>query len=103
MVERREGGGLAVVVHVVWFELAGTAAWVACYRRGVFEAYEGGGVDDLRRGVACFGAAIGLGHVAALAPAGAAVFVEGEGVNGLAAGGLWLGAEVEDPDDLEMG
>ena len=96
----REGGGGGAFA----FLFAGAAAGEAGDGGGGFEAGEGGGVVHLLLGlgggVLGFGAVGLLRHVFACAAAGGAVFVQGEGVDGLAVGGLGLGAEVEYPDDL---
>ena len=96
----REGGGGGAFA----FLFAGAAAREAGDGGGGFEAGEGGGVVHLLLGlgggVLGFGAVGLLRHVFACAAAGGAVFVQGEGVDGLAVGGLGLGAEVEYPDDL---
>ena len=96
----REGGGGGALA----FGFAWAAAGEAGDGGAGLEAGERGGVVHwllgLGGGVLRFRAVGLLRHVFAGAAAGGAVFVEREGVDGLAVRGLGLGAEVEYPDDL---
>ena len=96
------GLGKGVIAAFAFALGAHCAAWVACYGTACLETGELVGVVHLGwlLGVGGFRSGVGLCHVAAVAGTGSAVFVKGEGVDGLAMGGCWLGAEVEDPDDL---